>query len=100
MAWTCAVGHDPDLCPYGQGKHQEGDGGDEFMRSNSFSRASRPLRRKGDHLDNLTLIPASLLPFKPQWQRIANELPRGGVLIVTPIADLRQGATLRFVRAH
>ncbi len=32
-------------------------------------------------LDNVTLVPASLLPRKGKYQKIANNLPTGGVLI-------------------
>ena len=33
-------------------------------------------------VDNLVLVPASLLPFKAAWQQIANELPTGSALII------------------
>ena len=42
-----------------------------------FGRPPAPLRRPGVTLDNIALVPASLLPFKPTYQAIANELPRG-----------------------
>lgn len=32
-------------------------------------------------LDNIALVPASLLPKKGRYQTIANNLPRGGILI-------------------
>jgi hypothetical protein len=35
-------------------------------------------------LDNLALVPASLLPFKEQWQAAANALPTGSVLVYLP----------------
>jgi hypothetical protein len=35
-------------------------------------------------LDNVALVPASLLPFREQYQTIANAMPRGAVLICTP----------------
>ncbi len=33
---------------------------------------------------NLALIPASLLPRRDEWRRLAAELPTGEVLIVVP----------------
>src|ERR1700674_5174119 len=42
----------------------------------------RALRRA--RLDNLTLVPGHLLPFKAQYQRIANALPAGEVLVILP----------------
>jgi hypothetical protein len=42
-------------------------------------RAPKTVRRA--RLDNVALVPASLLPRKGKYQRIANNLPKGGVLI-------------------
>lgn len=35
-------------------------------------------------LDNLVIVPASLLPNKAEWQAMANALPAGSTLIVLP----------------
>jgi hypothetical protein len=35
-------------------------------------------------LDNLAIVPASLLPEKAEWQALANTLPVGSTLIVLP----------------
>jgi hypothetical protein len=48
----------------------------------SLSSPPRQLRRA--KLDNLALVPASLLPFKSEWQRLANQLPQGSTLIILP----------------
>lgn len=53
--------------------HQNGAG---------FTRPPLGLRRA--KLDNLALVPASLLPFKAKWQRLANDLPEGNILIILP----------------
>jgi phosphoserine phosphatase len=42
------------------------------------------IRRGRVQLDNLALVPASLLPFKELYQQEANRLPTGAVLIVLP----------------
>jgi hypothetical protein len=42
----------------------------------------RALRRA--KLDNLALVPGSLLAFKEAWQKLANELPEGTTLIILP----------------
>jgi hypothetical protein len=44
-----------------------------------LGRPPKALRKA--RLDNIALVPASLLPRKGTYQRIANNLPRGGVLI-------------------
>jgi hypothetical protein len=42
----------------------------------------RPRRAvRNARLDNVALVPASLLPRKGKYQRIANNLPTGSVLI-------------------
>lgn len=56
------------------------------MRTPSWRRGPRTLRRPPVRLDNLTLVPASLLPRKADYEALANELPRGEVLLVLPPA--------------
>lgn len=60
-----------------------------------LSAPPRSLRRA--KLDNLALVPGSLLPFKAKWQAIANELPSGDVLIVLPSQTQRQRKTFESV---
>lgn len=52
------------------------------MRRYRFIRPPRALLRA--RLDNFALVPASVLPFKDQWQGIADALPRGDVLVIVP----------------
>ena len=54
----------------------------------------RALRCRGVQLDNLALVPASLLPFKAKWQAIANSLPEGDVLIILPASGTPSRKTL------
>jgi hypothetical protein len=49
----------------------------------------RALRRRGVTLDNLVLVPASLLSFKDQYERLTHALPKGTVLLVLPRAGTR-----------
>jgi hypothetical protein len=49
-----------------------------------FSRLPRALRRAQVKLDNVALVPGNLLPYKNQYQEIANGLPKGDILIVLP----------------
>lgn len=48
----------------------------------SFTPPPRALRRA--KLDNLALLPASLLPFKAEYQAIANQQAPGTTLVVLP----------------
>jgi len=61
------------------------------MRPYRFRRPPTALRKA--HLDNIALVPASMLPFKNQWQQIANRLPEGSTLIILPTALNRQRQT-------
>ena len=44
-----------------------------------FHRPPAPLFKV--KLDNIAIVPASLLPFKHTWQQLANNLPKGSILI-------------------
>ena len=61
----------------------------------SLSPPPRALRRA--KLDNLALLPASLLPFRNEYQAIANRQPPGTTLVVLPESDSRPRRTLQLV---
>jgi hypothetical protein len=48
----------------------------------------------------VALVPASLLPHKTEWQRVANVLPKGSVLIVLPFVDRPKRSILERVTTH
>lgn len=50
-----------------------------------FTRPPPSLRRAA--LDNLTLVPGNLLPFKEEWQALASNLPQGSALLILPASD-------------
>ena len=84
------------------------------MRRYRFARPPRALRRRGVELDNVALVPASLLPYKGQWQALANRLPAGSILVCVPMREQKprrpylavartlrdKGVTVRAVRAE
>ena len=45
---------------------------------------SPPKALQRARLDNLAIVPASLLPEKTEWQALANTLPAGSTLIILP----------------
>ena len=55
-----------------------------------------PALRKA-RLDNLVLVPASLLPFKAEYQAIANQQAPGTTLVVLPTDDSPPRRTLERV---
>ncbi len=50
---------------------------------------------KRAQLDNITLLPASLLPFKEHWLRLADELPAHEALFVVPAGETRLKWSMR-----
>ena len=70
------------------------------MQRSRFSRPPRALSRLGVQLDNVALVPASLLPFKREWQAVANGLPHGSVLLCSTRTNRRQQQILAQVATH
>ena len=55
------------------------------------------LRQRHVRLDNIALVPASLLPRKATYQALANTLPQGELLIVLPSDNMQEQRTLQKV---
>src|SRR5437868_3125961 len=53
-----------------------------------------PKAIRGATLDNVAIVPASLLRRRATYQALANSLPRGQVLIVLPPIDRPQRKTV------
>jgi predicted DNA-binding WGR domain protein len=65
-----------------------------------WDRAPRGVRPDGVRVENLALVPASLLPHKAQYQRLANQLPSGAVLVVLPDEDSPERQALHAAAAR
>ncbi len=57
------------------------------------------MRRPQVRLDNLTLVPAHLLPRKADYQALANQLPPGDILLVLPSPESRERSAMERVAA-
>ena len=66
----------------------------------SWSLGNPPRAVRTAKLDNLLLVPASALSQKDRYQKLANSLSRGRVLIVTSSTDDRKSEILRKVARH
>ena len=64
----------------------------------SFTPPPRALRKA--KLDNLVLVPASLLPRKGHYQAIANQQAPGTTLVVLPAGDSLPRRTLERVASR
>jgi hypothetical protein len=49
--------------------------------------------------DNLLLAPASELPFKDEWHRLAHSLPAGSMLFVVPADETPMKHRMREIAA-
>jgi hypothetical protein len=67
------------------------------MKQWQLSHPPHALRRSGVTLDNIALVPASLLPQKAAYQALANRLPPGELLVVLPPAQTKQQQAFRAV---
>ena len=65
--------------------------------SPSWRRGPHALRRPQVRLDNITLVPAHLLPRKAEYQALANDLPQGDILVVLPPPQSRERPTMERV---
>jgi hypothetical protein len=65
------------------------------VRQDSFSPPPRALKRA--KLDNLALVPGSMLPYMEACRESANRLPKGAVLIVLPEENEVQKQTMLLV---
>jgi hypothetical protein len=59
-----------------------------------------PRALKRAQLDNLALVPASLLPYRDEYQAIANQQPPGTTLVVLPTGDSLPRRTLELVASQ
>lgn len=66
---------------------------------NKYHLIKQPRAVRKARLDNLAVVPASLLPFKEQWQEVANSQPGEHVLIILPTSPTPQRNVLERV-AH
>ena len=65
------------------------------MHRERWDRVTTASRRGEPRLDHPALVPASLLPHKATYQRLANQLPAGAVLVVLPAEDSPERRTLQ-----
>jgi hypothetical protein len=56
--------------------------------------------RRTARVENLALVPASLLPYKTTYQRLTNQLPTGAMLVVLPTEDTAERRGLQEAAAR
>jgi hypothetical protein len=92
-----------DIYPPRQTERQKDYAGHEYMMRNRYNRGYRyrltnpPKALLNAHLDNIAIVPASMLPFKTTWQKTANKMPKRGVLLCHSRKNTRQKKLLERV---
>jgi hypothetical protein len=67
-----------------------------FTRGYQYTLTNPPRAIRDARLDNIAIVPASLLGLKALWQTAANTLPQGGVLLCHSQQNTRQKKLLSF----
>ena len=70
------------------------------MRRARWRGSADERRRTAVTVENLALAPASLLPHKATYQRLANQLPAGAELVVLPTEDTPEKQPLQTAAAR
>jgi predicted enzyme involved in methoxymalonyl-ACP biosynthesis len=68
-----------------------------YHRGNRYRFTNPPKAILNARLDNIAIVPASMLPFKTTWQKTANKLPKRGVLLCHSRKNTRQKKLLEQV---
>ena len=83
VAGTCEFEHDPNLCALRKAERQKDHGANKFSMSCRYNRSyhyrftNPPKALLKAKLDNIAIVPASMLPFKKSLQELINALPQG-----------------------
>src|SRR5215217_5379877 len=95
MARTRESQYYSDLCAFGETERQKDHAGHKFMRYR-FNRGYRyrltnpPKALLKARLDNIAIVPASMLPLTKMVKEKVNTLPKGGVFLCYERENSRQ----------
>ncbi len=70
-----------------------------YQNNNFLKEPPSTFKHPSVKFDNVALVPASLLPLKSEWQAIANSLPQGEILVITPSNQSTKSDTMEKVIA-
>jgi len=92
-----------NLCPSWQTEREEGDGEYQFSmryrinRSYQYRLTNPPKTLLKARLDNIAIVPASMLPLTDTLKKKVNTLPKGGVFLCYAQENSRQKKILERV---
>ena len=103
MVRPCEFKHHTNLYPFGEAERQKGHGANEFSMRHVFTRPYRyrfthpPKALRKAQLDNIAIVPASMLPLKGSVQHLLTNLPQGAVFLCHATANAKQKQVLERV---
>src|SRR5438270_12954905 len=103
MVGACKFEHHPNLCPSWQTEREKGDAGHKFSmryrinRSYQYRLTNPPKALLKARLDNIAIVPASMLPLTDTLKKKVNTLPKGGVFLCYAQENSRQKKILERV---
>lgn len=103
MARTRKFEHHANLCPFGKTERKKDHGADEFSMSYAdkkpyqYRLTNPPKALVKARLDNIAIVPASMLPFTKTIKQVLNNLPKGAVFLCHAEENTRQRKLLERV---
>jgi hypothetical protein len=103
VAGTREFKHNTDLCAFGETEREEGHAEHEFTmryrdnREFRYRLANPPKALLKARLDNIAIVPASMLPLTQTLKEKVNTLPKGGVFLCYAKENSRQRKILERV---
>ena len=103
MAWARQFKHHTDLCALRKAERQKDHAGHEYMMRYRYNRGYRyrftnpPKAIRKARLDNIAIVPASMLPLTEILKEKVNTLPKGGVFLCYAQKNSRQRKILERV---
>ena len=101
MAWPCEFEYDTNLCASWKTERKKDHGADKFsmrkLYKNHYRFAKPPKALLRAKLDNIAIVPASMLPFTKTIQEMLNSLPKGAVFLCHAEENTRQRKLLERV---
>src|SRR5436309_966474 len=102
MVGACEFEHHTNLCASWQTERQKDHAGHKFMRdrytrSYQYRLTNPPKALLNAQLDNIAIVPASMLPLTETLKEKVNTLPKGGVFLCYAQENSRQKKILKRV---
>ena len=101
MARSCEFEYNANLCAFRKAEREKDHGADQFsMRQrykNYYQFTKPPKALLKARLDNIAIVPASMLPFQKTLQELINALPQGAVFLCHAEENTRQRKLLERV---